>query len=340
MRITKLLIISGLLVVICFYNVYSEEKIDLDKASGYFNKGLLYVEDLAQHGRDSIYKDPDYKLKSAIKYFELAKNYAPSIPDVYYNLGLLYYQIEDYKNAKENFERYLQISPQSNDSQIAKSYIEKSHLMLSKIELAKKEMLNESSWFYLSEEPPAIVLPTIKSSIRPFISTTFRLSRDGQFYVLNPNLLPNVELNDPRRKKYAEKQRWLKVTFNGRFFEYGYISLGFTADDYDKLDPTFIAEGRYRQPEAYCDNERRYSSEFWNFIQPLESLGGLRTMHLINIIRGEIKFDGDKILIIQTNHAFDSRRLRDPSIKIKWTNDKEFYDFSEFITSRIFFELR
>jgi tetratricopeptide (TPR) repeat protein len=339
MRITKLLIISALLVVICCSNVYSEEKIDLEKAAAYFEEGLLYVEDLALHGRGSIDKDPDYKLKSAIKYFEQAKNYAPSIPDVYYNLGLLYYQIEDYKNAKDNFERYLQLA-QSNDSQLVKSYMEKSHLMLSKIEMAKKVMLNESSWFYLSEEPPAIVLPTIKSSIRPFISTTFRLSRDGQMYVLNPDLLPNVELNDPLREKYAKKQRWLKVTFNGRFFEYGYISLGFTADDYDKLDPTFIAEGRYRQPEAYVDKERPYSSEFWNFLQPLESLGELRTMHLVKIIKGEIKFDGDKIIIIQTNHVFDSRRLRDPSIKIKWTNDKEFYDFSEFISSRIFFELK
>ena len=63
-----------------------------------------------RHQKDEYTHVDNYK--EAIKYFNLARNYEPNNPDIYYNIGRSYEKTGNKTKAKEYFEKALKLSPE------------------------------------------------------------------------------------------------------------------------------------------------------------------------------------------------------------------------------------
>lgn len=77
-----------------------------DEAKRYMTRGITAIEMAKTPG--------DYAL--AIPEFEQAARLAPDWPEVYYNLGGVHAKIGDYTSAMKNYQRYLELAPQSPDA--------------------------------------------------------------------------------------------------------------------------------------------------------------------------------------------------------------------------------
>lgn len=101
------------------------QNLDLKTAQKHFDRGIAAVE--------SAKTTEDFE--DAAKEFETAKSLAKDWPDVYYNLGIVYDNLEKYDDALVNLKYYLQLKSSAEDADEVES-------MINKIEY-KKEKANE-----------------------------------------------------------------------------------------------------------------------------------------------------------------------------------------------------
>lgn len=248
-------------------------KVDMEKASEFFDRGLK-ISDRAR-SKEDVYK--------AIDEFLLAESYAPFLPEIHYNLGFLYMDIEDYEKAERYFERYVRLSPSSSDMTTVNKALGKASSMRKRLEQAKKSMLAPNSWSFAGEEPERE--PVIDFIPENKVSTEFKISKDGVLYAKNPGS------NSPDKsiQRYLEKQKWLRVNMSGRFFEYAYVFC-FRCPDDSKLDPLFIANG-----------EDLFTERFIGFF---DAISEKSTAYYVARIKGEIKIDGDNLMIVQSCYDY------------------------------------
>ncbi len=249
--------------------------VDLEKASEFFDQGL----EIAGRAKSSE------EIQKAIDEFLQAEYYAPFLPEVHYNLGFRYLDIEDYENAEKHLERYVKLFPNAPDIAMAQEALGKAAYMRDRIDYARKRMLDPDSWLFSGEEPERE--PSIGFIPERMVATEFKLSDDGRIYAKNPEIL---QASDRGIKRYVNRQKWLYVDFKGRFFEYAYAWCYECPDDND-LDPSFIAEG--------ADNLLTQ-----RFIEFIDAISKKSTAYTIRRVAGEIKINGDRIMIVQTHYAY------------------------------------
>jgi tetratricopeptide (TPR) repeat protein len=88
---------------------------DLKNAQKHFDRGNAAVE-------SAVTKED---LEDAVKEFEKAKSFAMDWADVYYNLGIVYDKLDRYKEAIENLQHYLRLSPNAEDTEEVETMINK-----------------------------------------------------------------------------------------------------------------------------------------------------------------------------------------------------------------------
>ena len=124
------------LLLLCHYPPAAGQTIPKE-ALRHFDRGCAAVE---------LAKSPsDYQ--AAIQEFEEAAKFAPSWPDIYYNLGLVQEEIGAYDAAIKSYRKYLQLSPQAGDAVQVRSRINRLEFRLERT--AKQEQvpaLLEGEW--------------------------------------------------------------------------------------------------------------------------------------------------------------------------------------------------
>ena len=105
-----------------------------EKAIEYFKKAHQYDKtdsDSLIH-LSKIYQRKGYKkfvngkIDDAITEYKKAIEYTPSSADIYYNIGVIYSQSQNNKEAKEYFQKYIQLKPGGPNEETAKLWF-KSH---------------------------------------------------------------------------------------------------------------------------------------------------------------------------------------------------------------------
>ena len=91
------------------------QDVDQKNAKKHFDRGLAAIE-----SAESL-----ENFNEAINEFEEAKKYAPEWADIYYNLGIVYDKIERYQESLDNFNQYLKLSPNADDSDEVETMINK-----------------------------------------------------------------------------------------------------------------------------------------------------------------------------------------------------------------------
>jgi len=99
-------------------------KDDLNSAQNYFKKSLELnpKDEILAYNVGEIYF-AHQKLDEAIKYYELACQIKSDWSDAYYKLGLVYLNKADYSKAKENFEKFLELEPDTERSANVKNIL-------------------------------------------------------------------------------------------------------------------------------------------------------------------------------------------------------------------------
>jgi tetratricopeptide (TPR) repeat protein len=87
----------------------------LKQANKHFDRGIAAVE-------SALTKED---LEDAVKEFEKAKSFAMDWADVYYNLGIVFEKLDKYKEAIENLQHYLRLSPNAEDTEEVQTMINK-----------------------------------------------------------------------------------------------------------------------------------------------------------------------------------------------------------------------
>ncbi|MFA5778563.1 MAG: DUF2723 domain-containing protein [Elusimicrobiota bacterium] len=116
-----------------YYNMgllYLEKKDD-NNAIEYFKKAYQYdktdSDSLIQLSK--IYQRKGYKnfvngkIDDAITEYKKAIEYTPSSADIYYNIGVIYAQSQNNKEAKEYFQKYIQLNPGGSNAATVKVWL-------------------------------------------------------------------------------------------------------------------------------------------------------------------------------------------------------------------------
>ena len=114
----------NIILALCAASIFAQNS-DLKNAKKHFDRGVAAVES-AKSAED---------FEDAAKEFETAKSLAKDWPDVYYNLGIVYDNLEKYDDALVNLKYYLQLKPTAEDADEVET-------MINKIEY-KKDKANE-----------------------------------------------------------------------------------------------------------------------------------------------------------------------------------------------------
>lgn len=147
-------------------------------------------------------------LEKAADEFLAARALAPANPEVNYNLGLVFLQLDEYARACDFFEDYLSLAPAPEDAALASGLLSRARLLQQRFERSLKAMLNPRAWRLIEVKPAEL-----DSS---WFSPEFRLDKNGEFQVKNPRL--NYSPLD--REPMTRKNPWLPLTFRGRYFEF------------------------------------------------------------------------------------------------------------------------
>lgn len=225
-----------------------------DQFKEHFNQGLR----LAYNARSRE------DLEKAIEELVAARALDSSCPEVHYNLGLIYYELDEFAAASEAFEAYLISSPGAEDSAKVSALNAEARIKQQKLEEARRMMLSPSAWHLVETRPLADNRPS-------WFPTEFRQTKDGQLQVRSPRL------NYTQIDKEAEtkKHPWLPVTFRGRYFEY-VVCLA---------------------PKIICDGGGGYSLIQGEFLLQAGRLMVVAREFAYNIMRGE-KYGGAQHLAI------------------------------------------
>ncbi|MBI5573962.1 MAG: DUF2723 domain-containing protein [Elusimicrobia bacterium] len=102
-----------------------------EKAIDYFKKAYQYdkmdLDSLIQLSK--IYQRKGYenfvggKIDDAITEYKKAIEYTPSSADIYYNVGVIYSQSQNNKEAKEYFQKYIQLKPGGPNAETIKKWL-------------------------------------------------------------------------------------------------------------------------------------------------------------------------------------------------------------------------
>ncbi|RFT14794.1 MAG: hypothetical protein OP8BY_2371 [Candidatus Saccharicenans subterraneus] len=147
-------------------------------------------------------------LEKAAEEFMAARALAPSNPEVNYNLGLVFLQLDEYARACDFFEDYLSLAPTPEDAAMASGLLSRARLLQQRFDRTIKAMLNPRAWRLVDVKPAEL-----DSS---WFSPEFRLAKNGQIQVKNPRL--NYSPLD--KEQMTKRNPWLPLTFRGRYFEF------------------------------------------------------------------------------------------------------------------------
>jgi len=116
-----------------YYNMgllYLEKKDD-NNAIEYFKKAHQYdkTDSDSLINLSKIYQRKGYenfvngKIDDAITDYKKAIEYIPSSADIYYNIGVIYAQSQNNKEAKEYFQKYIQLKPGGQNAETIKKWL-------------------------------------------------------------------------------------------------------------------------------------------------------------------------------------------------------------------------
>ncbi|HAX61558.1 MAG TPA: hypothetical protein DCX95_03225 [Elusimicrobia bacterium] len=116
-----------------YYNLgllYSEKKND-EQAIEYFQKAYRYdkTDEDSLKRISKIYQKKGYenfvggKTEDAIAEYKKAIEYTPSSADIYYNIGVIYSQLQNKKEAKNYFQKYIQLKPGGTNAETIKKWL-------------------------------------------------------------------------------------------------------------------------------------------------------------------------------------------------------------------------
>lgn len=147
-------------------------------------------------------------LEKAASEFIVARTINPSNPQVHFNLGLIYLELDEFTRAVDSFETYLSLLPASNDAARARNLLTRARKLQKQLDEAKIAMLNPRAWHFVGKKP--VELNT------PWFSTEFRQTKGGELQVKNPrfNFSPLGE------EALTRRNPWLPVDFKGRYLKY------------------------------------------------------------------------------------------------------------------------
>jgi len=124
--------------------------LDSTYSPAYYNMGLLYLEEKKEDDAIEYFKkahqydktDPDSlsqlskiyqrkgyknfvegKIDGAITEYKKAIEYTPAAADIYYNIGVIYSQLQNNKEAKEYFQKYIQLNPGGSNAETIKKWL-------------------------------------------------------------------------------------------------------------------------------------------------------------------------------------------------------------------------
>lgn len=157
-------------------------------------------------------------LKKVAEMFEKAKLLSPDWVDVYYNLGLIYENLDYYDKAIENFTEYLKYALKKKlpDAKSVSLVIERNKRKQELLENVKSKMV-KGRWLLVKQIP---------SKIGAHFYPKFKIDKSGKMWVANPiskfedrELFPTAEPLPATRKRNIREHPWFPVEFDGRFFE-------------------------------------------------------------------------------------------------------------------------
>ena len=173
-----------------------------DAFTSQFNKAMLSVYDARIR--------PD--LEKAVDEFLSARFLNPSSPEVHYNLGLIYLELDEYAEAVDCFSEYLRLAPSAADADKASTLLASARGLQLWMERARRAILNPRSWRLLDQKP---------AEIDPdWFNTEFRQTKDGQLQIKNPRY--NFDLLAGEGE--TRRNPWLTLNVKGRRFYY-YVCL-------------------------------------------------------------------------------------------------------------------
>ncbi len=103
----------------------SLRKEDFEKAQDYFKQSIEMYPDneILAYNVGEIYFS-NRKIEEAIHYFELSTQIKPDWPASYLKLGYVYLNKSDYEKAKLNFNKFLELDPESSEAPAVKNIID------------------------------------------------------------------------------------------------------------------------------------------------------------------------------------------------------------------------
>lgn len=152
------------------------------------------------------------ELKKAAALFERAKHLSPDWVEVYYNLGLLYENLDYYDRATDNFLSYLKLILGKRDSR----EVEEAAILVGRnkkrqelFEKIKSKMVS-GNWTLLKRIPDGKVTGSF--------SPQFKQDEQGKMWKMNSLGKMRQKVGDMIEKN-MKMHPWFQVEFDGRYFE-------------------------------------------------------------------------------------------------------------------------
>lgn len=159
------------------------------------------------------------ELKRVADFFEKAKLLSPEWTEVYYNLGLLYEELDYYDLATENFLSCLKLSSRKVHSKDAEECATLTGRNKKKQELLEsiKSKMEKGRWVLVKKIPEGKI---IVGSFSP----KFKRDKNGNLWMANSHLKTDFLLSLKDQgfdiiEKSIMKYPWFQVMFDGRYFE-------------------------------------------------------------------------------------------------------------------------
>ncbi len=147
-------------------------------------------------------------LERAVKEFNEARSLNSLIPEVYYNLGLVYFELDEYAQAVDCFNEYLRLAPGVEDADRARTLLATAQGLQLWIERARRAMLNPRAWRLLDHKPAELD--------HDWFPTEFRQAKDGKLQIKSPRHNWDLVARDGETRRNP----WLTLNLKGRRFYY------------------------------------------------------------------------------------------------------------------------
>lgn len=167
----------------------------------------LYDRGLQAVGRATTRQE----LMAAAALLEQVKKAAPAWAESRFALGRVYKALDVYDRAAECYEEFLGFSPDAADREEALKHVRICRLAQEWLDQDKRLMAS-GNWVKVRHLPPV-------RFNQPLVASRFQVDSKGRLFAQNPCL----EIYDFNEKSNSWiKEKWLPVTFDGKYFEYQY----------------------------------------------------------------------------------------------------------------------